>query len=105
MNKIETAMSFFQAKDNLPPNKNQDPVNKEFKNIILSSIKENYQVDVDQNKQDFIFDEVDRLSSMVDEKKPGIGDLEKLTLLDEMFHVKFTADKLRGSSSNSLDLG
>ena len=102
MNKIETAMSFFKEKDLFPNTNNQSPVNKEFKNILLASIKENYDVKLDKNKKDFIFDEVDKLSSLVEDKRPELKDVEKLTLLDEMFHVKFNADKFRDEGDNSL---
>lgn len=102
MNKIETAMSFFNTKD-LFPNKNHQnkEINQEFKNIILANIKENYQVSLDQSKQDTIFEEVDRLTSLVEKKRPELGDLEKLTLLDEMFHVKFNIDSFRNEKDLS----
>ena len=101
MNKIETAMSFFQEKDifSQKPPKNKE-LNNEFKNIILSSIEENYQVALDDNKQGQVFEEVDRLTNLVEDKRPELDDVEKLTLLDEMFHVKFGVDKFR--SDNDL---
>lgn len=108
MNKIETAMSFFQDKDSLQnrnPNRNSQ-INKEFKNMVLANIQENYQVSLDKSKEESVFEEVDRLSSLVETKRPELGDLEKLTMLDEMFHVKFNIDSFRDSSgSNDLDIG
>ena len=97
-------MSFFKDQD-IRKNPRQDSqINKEFKNIVLANIKENYQLSIDKSRQQIVFEEVDRLSSLVETKRPELGDLEKLTLLDEMFHVKFNIDSFRDSSRNDLDL-
>lgn len=105
MNKIETAMSFFQDRDisHKKSPSQQSQINKEFKNIVLANIQENYQISIDKSKEESLFEEVDRLSTMVEEKRPELNDLEQLTLLDEMFHVKFNIDSFRDSANNSLD--
>ena len=104
MNKIETAMSFFQDKDIIQNKKNShdSQINKEFKNILLANLQENYHISLDKTKEESVFEEVDLLSSLVEKKRPELDDVEKLTLLDEMFHVKFNLDSFRDDSKGSI---
>lgn len=102
MNKIEAALSYFNDRDvHINKKTNTSQFNQEFKNILLADLEKNHKILLDKDKQSYIFDEVDKLSSEIEVKKPDLKDLDKLTTLDQLFHSKFSVDKLRSNNDIS----